>query len=215
MPERTAGEGRQRVPEKKTETAGEGCRRRKAEIAGEKAAGEGKQSAAGECMGESLKMTKVLIVSDTHRKLANLEKVIKRQGSLDCLLHLGDIEGQLEQVERMAGCPVLCVRGNCDYDFSLPQDRDFELLGHHIFMTHGHLYGIGFGTGTLASAAKRRGADIVLFGHTHRPFLRQEDGMTLLNPGSISLPRQEERAYTYALLELESGGQAHFTLCKL
>ena len=160
-------------------------------------------------------MKNILVVSDTHRRLENLKKAVARQKDIDLLLHLGDVEGQLEMIRKLVSCPVHCVRGNCDYDFTLPQEKDIEIEGHHIFMSHGHLHGVGFSTESLLAAAKRRGADIALFGHTHVPYLAREDGVTLLNPGSISLPRQANRAYTYALIEIDGAGEAHYILCEL
>ena len=118
-------------------------------------------------------------------------------------------------MKKLVSCPVYCVRGNCDFYLSLPEEQDVRIGGHHIFMTHGHLYGVGFSVDRLVAAAKRRGADIALFGHTHVPAFRQADGVTLLNPGSISLPRQAERVCTYALLEIDNEDAPHFTLCNV
>ena len=66
-------------------------------------------------------------------------------------------------------------------------------------MTHGHLYRVKYDTAGLANAGLYRGADIVLFGHTHVPFWDSINGMTLLNPGSIGY------GGTYALLEVDDG----------
>ena len=50
-----------------------------------------------------------------------------------------------------------------------------------------------------------------MFGHTHRPYLSQEEGLTVLNPGSLSFPRQDGRKPTYMLMEIDENGEAHFT----
>ena len=55
-----------------------------------------------------------------------------------------------------------------------------------------------------------RKADIVMYGHTHRPFFEQKDGITVLNPGSLSFPRQEGRKGSYMIMEIEADGTATY-----
>lgn len=160
-------------------------------------------------------MQRILIVSDTHGKLDGLKKMLERTGTPDRLLHLGDSQGQHEMIKTLANCPVDIVRGNCDWDTALMQDKMIEVGKYKIFMTHGHRYQVNFGTRTLEEEAKRRGADIAIFGHTHVPLISQTKDVMLLNPGSISLPRQEGFAFTYMLLEIDNEGEAHYTLCRL
>ena len=64
-----------------------------------------------------------------------------------------------------------------------------ELCGIQFFICHGHKYGVKGGYGTITGAAKKYGADIVLFGHTHVPYEHYENGLYLLNPGSCGSPR--------------------------
>ncbi len=49
-----------------------------------------------------------------------------------------------------------------------------------------------------------------MFGHTHRPFFLQKDGMTILNPGSLSFPRQEGRRGSYMIMEVDGDGKLSF-----
>ena len=60
--------------------------------------------------------------------------------------------------------------------------------------------------------ARARGFDIVMFGHTHRPYLEQDREIVVLNPGSLSYPRQEGRKPSYIIMDLDREGQAHFTI---
>ena len=69
-----------------------------------------------------------------------------------------------------------------------------------ILMTHGHRYGVKSGYGTALAAAKSMGAQVVLFGHTHIPFMEEREGILMLNPGSLRNPDRE-----YAILEIENG----------
>ena len=64
----------------------------------------------------------------------------------------------------------------------------------------------------LRKEACGRGMDIVMFGHTHRPFLDNSKGVIVLNPGSVSYPRQEGHLPSYALMEIDQKGEAHFSI---
>ena len=63
---------------------------------------------------------------------------------------------------------------------------------------------------TIIEEGRLRGADLVMFGHTHRPFFLQKDGMTILNPGSLSFPRQEGRRGSYMIMEVDVDGKLSF-----
>ena len=160
-------------------------------------------------------MKRILIVSDTHRLLNRLQAVLERTGTPDLLIHLGDAEGQHKQIQRLADCPMEFVRGNCDYDQELPLEKTLEIEGHRIFLTHGHRYQVSFGPETLMEAAASRGADIVMYGHTHVPMIRYGKDIVALNPGSLTQPRQEGFAYTYLLMEIDEQGETHYTLCRV
>ena len=59
----------------------------------------------------------------------------------------------------------------------------------------------------LKEEARERGADIVMYGHTHKPALTREDDLITLNPGSVSYPRQQGRRPSYMIMELISEGE--------
>ena len=158
---------------------------------------------------------KILVVSDTHGQNRNLETVVNRVKPIDMLIHLGDVEGSEYLVDNIGECPTYIVRGNCDMNGSLPGEIVLPVENHTIFMTHGHRYMVGYGTERLKEAARARNADIVLFGHTHVPYLEQENGMTILNPGSLSRPRQGDHQCSYAMIEIDRDGQFHYTISKL
>ena len=50
---------------------------------------------------------KILVVSDTHRKLENLKVILEREQPMDLLIHLGDAEGDEDSIAEMAGCRLL------------------------------------------------------------------------------------------------------------
>lgn len=149
---------------------------------------------------------KILIVSDTHKAHISLEQVLEREKPIDMLIHLGDVEGGADYIEALADCPVHIVAGNNDYFSDLPQEEEFVVEGNHIFITHGHYYYVSMGESDLLKEAKGRDADMVMYGHTHKPSLHEEDGVTILNPGSISYPRQSGRQKTYMIMEIDASG---------
>ena len=64
----------------------------------------------------------------------------------------------------------------------------------------------------MRKEALGRGMDIVMFGHTHKPLLDNSKGIIMLNPGSVSYPRQDGHLPSYALMEIDSSGEAHYMI---
>ena len=161
-------------------------------------------------------MTKLLVLSDSHGGRAAIERVLMKESkSIDALIFLGDGLRDLELALTL--CPKLraySVAGNCDYGALEPTDGLAAFDGVVIFYTHGHMYGVSFELETIKDEARARKVDIVMFGHTHKPHLEYcEDGLVVLNPGSLSYPRQDGRKPSYMLMELDRNGEAHYTVC--
>lgn len=126
---------------------------------------------------------KILIVSDTHGREYTLEKALKKTGPIDQLIHLGDVEGGEERIRMLAGnAPAAIIAGNNDFFCDLPDERMFTLEGYRIWMTHGHRYFVHSGILYLEREARKKGADIVMYGHTHKPMIQQEEKLLVLNP---------------------------------
>ncbi len=156
---------------------------------------------------------RVLIVSDTHGCEGNLKKVLKKVGKLDYMIHLGDSDSGEERIRGMAECPVYMVAGNCDLFTRLPNSAVIKLDGHRILITHGHSFLVSAGTGNLIRNARENNCDIAMFGHTHRPMLDQSDpNLTVLNPGSLSFPRQEGHRPSYMIMTAREGGAVEYRL---
>ena len=153
---------------------------------------------------------RILIVSDTHRKHENLKRVLENVSPVDRLIHLGDAEGYEDVIGEMAGCPLEIVAGNNDFFSRLPKEKEIQIGKYRVWMTHGHYYYVSMGMETIIEEGRSRGADLVMFGHTHRPFFLQKDGMTILNPGSLSFPRQEGRRGSYMIMEVDGNGKLSF-----
>lgn len=155
---------------------------------------------------------RVLIISDTHKKHKNLERILERTLPVDLLIHLGDACGFEEDIADMAGCPMEIVAGNNDYFSKLDREKELQIGKYKVLITHGHYYYVNAGTADLRKAGLARGFDIVMFGHTHYPVIEYDGGIVLLNPGSVSYPRQENKKPSYILMEIDRKGEAHFSI---
>lgn len=155
---------------------------------------------------------KILIISDTHGRHANFDIVMERVGKIDMLIHLGDVENGEDYIEAMAGCPVQMVAGNNDFFSFLPKEKEFFIGNYKIFITHGHSYYVSMDTRRLKQECRERHANIVMYGHTHRPDIDLEGDIIAINPGSLSYPRQVGREATYILMEIDKNGEVEFSL---
>lgn len=157
-------------------------------------------------------MQRIMIVSDTHRRHGNLAEAIYNEEHLDMLIHLGDVEGEEEVIKSIAGCETIFIAGNNDFFSPLDREKEIELGGKKIWLTHGHNYYVSLDLKVIEQEAVARGMDIVMFGHTHRPVIIVEDNITLINPGSISYPRQADGIPTYIILEINDNNEFNFEL---
>lgn len=158
---------------------------------------------------------RILIVSDTHRRDGNLTWVLEKTGPLDMLIHCGDVEGSEAFIRSIAGCPVHMVAGNNDFFSGLPREEEFMIGTYKVWLTHGHNYYVSMGNEMIREEAASRDVDIVMYGHTHKPVIdiaKTPAGVTAINPGSLSYPRQDGRRPTYILMEIDKKGQAHYHL---
>ena len=150
---------------------------------------------------------KILLISDTHGRQENLARMLEQLPQPDHVLHMGDTEGYDGEIRGLLSCPVTIVMGNNDFFSHEPRETELVLGGIRFFLTHGHRYGASFGIGRLVDEALSRRAGVVCFGHTHQPMIRREQGVLLINPGSLSYPRQSGRRPSCAWLEIAPDGE--------
>ena len=155
---------------------------------------------------------KVLIVSDTHGREDNLEKVLEKESPIDAMVHLGDVEGSEDYIRILTDAPVYMVAGNNDFYTDLPGQAVIDLDGYRAFITHGHGYHVSYSPNRLVAEALHRNAQIAMYGHTHVPHLEQVEGVIVLNPGSLSYPRQAGREPSYIIMETTPDKQVHFDI---
>lgn len=150
---------------------------------------------------------KWVIASDIHGSAFYCGLLLKRffEEEADRLLLLGDIlyhgprndlpkEYDPKRVTEMlckVSDSILCVRGNCDAEvdqmvLNFPVTADYAAICFEkklVYATHGHLFG-------KDNPLPLKKGDIMLMGHTHIPGCAEKNGITVLNPGSVSIPKE-------------------------
>ena len=162
---------------------------------------------------------KYIIASDIHGSAHWCRKLVEnfRKEQADRLLLLGDLlyhgprNAFPEEYEPMAVAAMLndrelCamgVRGNCDAEIDqmvleFPMFADYALLSHgkrSIVLSHGHIY-------SPDNLPPMREGDVFISGHIHVPVCEWKNGVLCLNPGSVSIPKEDS---TYSYLVFEDG----------
>ena len=106
-----------------------------------------------------------------------MKKALGYHPDAEVVFFLGDGISDLEDIKGESPFAIIAVKGNCDPSLSFTA-RDYQkvesitLEGKKIVLTHGDLYGAKYGDAGLEALAESRGTDILLFGHTHIPYLR-------------------------------------------
>lgn len=141
------------------------------------------------------------IVSDSHGNNRHWQKLTDDCPQVKAWFHCGDYCRDAEELAYYADAPVYTVKGNNDYfdTYKAPDEALITVDDIRIYMTHGH----GRTLKSMAATGEAKGAQLVLFGHTHRTCEERIGDVTLVNPGSIALPR-DGRYGTYALCCLEN-----------
>ena len=130
---------------------------------------------------------KLLILSDSHGDIPTLGNILKKERNIDAVIHLGDGGTNMWDVKEFTqNFPVYQCQGNCDSSFyNFPPEIILSLCSKKIFACHGHRYNVKSGLNTIYFAAKEKGADICLHGHTHIPNNEYYAGIHLFNPGAV------------------------------
>ena len=143
---------------------------------------------------------KLLILSDSHRKMEYMYRAVEREQP-DLIIHLGDHDRDAERLnKRYPDIPLWSVCGNCDYGAG-PERIVETVEGVRIYATHGHTLRVKYGLLRAELAAREVEANLLLFGHTHRALCDWHNGLWMLNPGTCS----GMGPITYGVIELNNG----------
>ena len=130
-------------------------------------------------------MKTFVVLSDSHgrnhKALSKLEPLFAEN---DFIVHLGDGSSDMRQVFAQYPEKTYICRGNCDFAYGA-EEFIIEAEGLRILCCHGHRYGVKRGLEALAEAAKQKGCEIALYGHTHTANIESVNGVLCVNPGAL------------------------------
>jgi len=150
---------------------------------------------------------KYLVVSDIHGSLYYANKIteIMKNENIDKVILLGDLyyhgprnplpkEYNPMEVSKLLNSikdKLMCIKGNCDAevdemisDFKFNEIIKLEINNKKFIFTHGHKYNID---------NKPNDFDILIYGHFHTGFIKEEDSKLFINSGSMSLPKNNTK----------------------
>lgn len=144
---------------------------------------------------------KLGLISDTHNFLD--PRVPEIFAGVDHILHAGDVGLPLLIVELEQIAPVTAVIGNTDEGLPL-RETEMVTLGGKKFLIH-HIVTPGIVPARAAERFHKEKPDVLMFGHTHKPYAEWHGATLFFNPGSagrqrFNLPR------TVALMEISAEG---------
>ncbi len=144
---------------------------------------------------------KILVFSDSHGDVENMCRATEIVRP-DRIVHLGDgWRDALALHARFPALPLDQVRGNCDVGCDAPAQQLLTLGGKRVFLCHGHTLHVKYGLLSALYTAYEQEADALLFGHTHQPLVDFDQGVMVLNPGSIGARFRP----SYGVLRIENG----------
>ena len=158
---------------------------------------------------------KVMFISDIHGIKTNIGKVeeIFIKDKCDKLIILGDLYyigprntiNNDYDIKEVLGFlnkykdKIICIKGNCDSEVDkmvseFPIINELSMISidnHNIYITHGHIYNENNWDKTNS---------ILVYGHFHIPFIKEKESNLFINPGSISLPKENNKP-TYLIYD--------------
>ena len=126
-------------------------------------------------------MKSYIVFSDIHGNRAAFDKLLPLINENDGAIFAGDGANTFERFEIEK--EFYGVSGNNDY-CDLPWTCVIQIEKRRVLLTHGHLFGARGGHRRLIEEAKKENCDTVIFGHTHRAEICEEEGVTIINPGT-------------------------------
>ncbi len=154
---------------------------------------------------------KIAVLSDSHYETSFINDIKKYLEDIDIILHCGDGAPDTKALANVFRGEIYAVKGNCDMSKEYPLERMVEVMGIKIFMAHGHMYNVKNEYNTIFYKGKEVGADIVLFGHSHKALIKEYDGLVIMNPGSINLPYGRAKR-TFGIIEILKNNKRNISI---
>lgn len=150
---------------------------------------------------------RIVVFSDSHNNYRALEQIVLEQPQADYFLHLGDGEREFDDLAAVfPEKKMLGVCGNCDWGSTGKVVDMLRAGGRRIFFAHGHTFHVKSGIEDFIHTARSVGADIALYGHTHVACKSYEDGLYIMNPGSVT--RSHRGPASYGIVDITAAGAA-------
>ena len=129
---------------------------------------------------------KILICSDSHKRLDIFQKIIKKEMP-EVILFAGDHSSDAIDLSYVYNkIKFFIVRGNTDYSDVETLDKIVLEVGKNkVLLVHGHLFGVKSYMSDLVKEAEREGVNICIFGHTHIPYYKVKNFIKYVNPGAV------------------------------
>ena len=147
----------------------------------------------------------ILVISDSHGRVSEIERVIEAYKEVKHIFFLGDCIRDIEDMPFIYPDRTFhIVAGNCDGYSTYKTVDVINLFGKKILFTHGHPFEVKLGPERLYEEAVRQQADLVLFGHTHKAVTVYVNGRYFVNPGSLYSGSEGYRSF--ALIDIAPSG---------
>lgn len=144
---------------------------------------------------------KILVFSDSHHDITGLQYPIQSE-SPDVVIHLGDNSEDAFRAEKMfPDTEFHVVKGNCDFDH-IELEKLLKIKEYNFFITHGHRYNVKSTSKKVIKKGIDQKADIILFGHTHKAYIQNHNGVWVINPGSSSRLQTRDLCPSYSKIEI-------------
>ena len=130
---------------------------------------------------------RILVLSDSHKHIANLIDAINNEPTAEIVYFLGDGTYEMEEVREIFTDKkmFILVRGNCDFINTVPLCDIRSVDTCKIYASHGAVENVKLSFVGIKNEAIKNGCNIALFGHTHEKYYSYENGLHLFNPGSV------------------------------
>jgi len=149
---------------------------------------------------------RILVISDSHKRYSRVDKIIRANPTATNIFFLGDVVSDVEDlIYEYSDRNFYIVSGNCDFYSTYKSFDIITIENKKILYCHGHTFGVKSGsTGSLKKYAIENGCDIALYGHTHIANIEYDNGLYVVNPGSVSSSR--EGSESYAVIDILPSG---------
>lgn len=149
---------------------------------------------------------KIGVLSDSHGDVSAVSRAFELFQALGChtVFHLGDGLKDMESVKQRYAMEVISVPGNMDYSLDTPGEQIYRAENLRFFLCHGHRLDMHNTRYFLRERARNENCQVALYGHTHQAFTQEEDGILMVNPGSVARPKGGTKA-SLAVIDTNGG----------